>query len=252
MAPKMILNEYKFCKDYVIGYCTNGKEFIFDIDDYDRVKQYTWRAQNSTVYTNITRCNTISLGRFILNKDHGDFKVLFKNKDSFDCRKTNLFCGNEYVDKGDYYQVFCFDGRYFSIDKDDYEGVKQYVWHIDKGGYVITKIKSKVIKLHRFVLGIHLTPEPEVDHIDRDKCNNRRSNLRFSDRSGNCINKNLLPSNKSGKTGVYWNKSIEKWMAQINKDGERYYLGCFDRKEDAVEARISAEIKYHKEFAPSL
>lgn len=252
MASNRILNRYKICEDYVIGYCTNGGEFIFDLEDYDKVKQYSWRRQGSTIYTNIVRNKPISLGRFVLQDKKIRNKVLFKNSNSYDCRKSNLYYENEFVDKGDYYEVYCFDGRFFLIDKEDYGLVSQFIWHIDKGGYVITKQGSKVFKLHRYIMGITDVAFPEVDHINRKREDNRRCNLRFSDRSGNCINKNLLPSNKSGKSGVYWSSSVNKWVAQINKDNTRYYLGCFDNLDDAIEARVSAEKIYHKEFASAV
>ena len=59
----------------------------------------------------------------------------------------------------------------------------------------------------------------------------------------------LRKNNTSGKTGVYFFKNQKKWMARIMIKGEDKYLGMFDRKEDAIKARLKAEEEY---FVPIL
>ncbi|WP_195264571.1 AP2 domain-containing protein [Clostridium sp. 1001275B_160808_H3] len=61
-----------------------------------------------------------------------------------------------------------------------------------------------------------------------------------------------IKSNTSGITGVTWDKSKGKWMAQIVFKGKSYYLGRYENKEDAVKARKEAEEKLHKEFLRKL
>lgn len=53
-----------------------------------------------------------------------------------------------------------------------------------------------------------------------------------------------ISTNTSGVTGVSWDKSRNKCLAQIVFQGKKYHLGRFDKKEDAVEARKKAEEKY--------
>lgn len=61
-----------------------------------------------------------------------------------------------------------------------------------------------------------------------------------------------IKSNTSGITGVTWDKSKGKWMAQIVFKGKSYYLGRYEDKEEAVKARKEAEEKLHKEFLRKL
>jgi len=57
-----------------------------------------------------------------------------------------------------------------------------------------------------------------------------------------------IKSNKSGVTGVSFDKSRQKWLAQIIFKGKHYHLGRYDKKEDAINARKDAEEKLHKNF----
>lgn len=88
----------------------------------------------------------------------------------------------------------------------------------------------------------------EVDHIDRNVLNNSWSNLREANRFQNCQNQKLSASNTSGVKGVSWDDSRQKWRAKIVANGKIYHIGRYDKKENAIEARKLAEIKYHKEF----
>ena len=60
------------------------------------------------------------------------------------------------------------------------------------------------------------------------------------------INGKPRKNNKSGVTGVYWNKRAERWIAKIGFQGKDITLGRFVKKEDAISARKVAEEKYFK------
>lgn len=62
----------------------------------------------------------------------------------------------------------------------------------------------------------------------------------------------LLSTNTSGVTGVRWDKSRQMWLAQIEFQGKRHYLGRYKNKEDAIKARKEAEEKYFKNFIDKL
>lgn len=173
---------------------------------------------------------------------HYDKRILKRRANDY--RKKYLFCGNKYNKVDDYYEVECFDGQTFLISEEDLQYIIDYTWHIDKNKYVITKLSSgRVVKLHRMILGILDNSEYEVDHINRITTDNRRSNLRLSDRSLNCFNRGVSSSNSSGVTGVY---PLEgKWAAQISYKGTRYYLGLFDTVDQAAIARSKAEKKFY-------
>lgn len=89
-----------------------------------------------------------------------------------------------------------------------------------------------------------------VDHISRNKLDNRKSNLRKCSASQNGYNKCIRSDNTSGIIGISWNEDKQKWAAYINKERKRIPLGYFTDKESAVRARLRAEAEYHNEFAP--
>jgi len=86
----------------------------------------------------------------------------------------------------------------------------------------------------------------EVDHKDGNTINNRKYNLRITNRLGNMRNRKLHENNKSGKAGVieYGNR----WMAYIKLNGIQKNLGYYDYFSDAVIARENAENEYYGEF----
>lgn len=83
------------------------------------------------------------------------------------------------------------------------------------------------------------------DHINHNKLDNRRCNLRYLTKHANSINTKLSKANKSGVKGVRMLKN-GKWHAYIFFNGKSKHLGFFENKEDAVNARLTAEEKYHK------
>ena len=125
------------------------------------------------------------------------------------------------------------------IDIDDIEKCKQYKWFFSGHGYIVN---SNYIKLHRFIT--NCPKGKEVDHINHNKLDNRKSNLRICTHQENNCNKGLMKTNTSGVTGVSWDESRGKWIAYIK--GEN--LGRFNTKDEAIKARKEAEIKYFGEY----
>ncbi len=87
-------------------------------------------------------------------------------------------------------------------------------------------------------------PKGDIDHINGDRLDNRISNLRDVTKSENCKNKTLRVDNKSGVSGVYWNKGGAKWHVQIAVNGKRKHLGFFSDLDEAIRVRREAEVKY--------
>lgn len=117
---------------------------------------------------------------------------------------------------------------------------------LDKDSYLIISLYGKRYKAHRLVF-LYIdgyTPENQVDHIDRNKLNNKRCNLREVSQICNSRNCNIRVDNKIGITGVCWNKVKNKWVAQI-QPYKKINLGCFDNILDAARARWNAEVKYN-------
>ena len=139
------------------------------------------------------------------------------------------------------------NGRKFTIDIEDWVKCKDICWWISNEGYVVTQsIKDKHIKLHRFLM--NPPKDMFVDHINGDRANNCKSNLRIVTQQQNQMNHSIFKNNTSGHTGVCWDKGANKWEARIGNKGKTVNLGYFTNKEDAIKARQEAEIKYFGEY----
>jgi hypothetical protein len=87
-----------------------------------------------------------------------------------------------------------------------------------------------------------------VDHINGEKNDNRKCNLRVCTYCENNMNTTVRKDNKSGTTGVFWENQSGKWKAEISYNKKRKHLGLFDKFEDAVNARKKAEVMYFGEY----
>lgn len=242
---KRKFNEYVEQDGILYCVCGNGQKIAIDFEDYNRMKDHFWNFdKNGYVITHINR-KEIRLTHFLFDPPHKSV-IRFKTQDKFDYRKNNFYVGNTYRKYDDYYEGTTFDGQKFKIDAEDYPLISQYKWHVDSNGYLLTKINGKSIKMHRLILSLD-DPSLEVDHIEHDQLDNRKSKLRIVNRTQNTQNTRVSTVNTSGVKGVY--PQGDHWCAQINCDGKRYYLGYFANKEDAINARLKAEQELHKEFA---
>lgn len=141
------------------------------------------------------------------------------------------------------------------IDNEDFEWLNKYKWHAGNKGYAIhsewINNKSSSIYMHRFILQKHnlYKNSLEIDHINRNKLDNRKCNLRLCTDSQNKANIEKLYKNTSGYKGVHWNKSHNKWEAKINFNNKNIFLGYFENKEDAGNKYIKKSKELYKEFS---
>lgn len=134
------------------------------------------------------------------------------------------------------------------VNAEDYENLSQYKWHIAKG-YVSRTLfvngRKTTEKMHRMIT--NAKKGEYVDHINGDKLDNRRSNLRLCSSRQNSMNRNKIVAS-SGFKGVYKNgKGI--YMACIVANYKIIYLGTFKDPKEAAKAYDKKAIELFGEFA---
>lgn len=121
----------------------------------------------------------------------------------------------------------------------------------DSDGYYCGQIHGRRYVAHRVIFALlkGRWPEDEMDHINRDKSDNRPCNLREANKSQNMANYPVPSTNTSGVKGVSWNRARGKWMAQLMVRGKYRYLGYFTDLEEARKVVVAAREELQKEFA---
>ncbi len=130
--------------------------------------------------------------------------------------------------------------------------IKQYV---DGCGYFAFKAYKngvgKKLVIHRLLATLFINNPKNyelVDHINRNRQDNKLKNLRWCNRSQNGTNRGKNLNNKSGHTGIYYHKQSNNWKAKLVKDGKTYtkYFEYTDEGlQEAVKWRQEMEAKLH-------
>lgn len=163
---------------------------------------------------------------------------------------------NKYLIEGDIAKIFFRSGGYFICDAEIvHDLVDCHTWHKNNNGYAETCIDYKHVSAHVFIMG--KKEGLEIDHINRNRLDNRRCNLRHVTHAVNMQNRDpqkVYPHNdKNNLCGVYptLNKKGYKAFIHIRENGKRItvYLGSFKTFEEAVKARRDAEFFYWGEQA---
>lgn len=142
--------------------------------------------------------------------------------------------------------------KYAIVDEDDFHLLSKYKWHCDSKGYATRNIskgndgKRKKLFMHR---EINKTPKNMLtDHINGNRLDNRKINLRNCNQSQNQANVRLCKTNKSGFKGVFWKEKAKKFVAAISYKNRRYFLGYFEKAEEAAIAYDKKHKELHGEF----
>ena len=136
-------------------------------------------------------------------------------------------------------------GKFALVDNKDFDWLNQWTWCLNSNGYAVRDVggrkNKKRILMHRL---LNKTPKGlSTDHVNRNKLDNRKSNLRTVTQSQNILNAKLSKNNKSGYNGVTWYKN--RWVARIKINYKSIYLGRYKSLKEAVLARSREEQKYH-------
>ncbi len=133
------------------------------------------------------------------------------------------------------------DGSAALVDEDDFRRFGWLNWYQSDNGYVLTDTPKPKrndypakTRLHRLI--VSCPPGMDVDHINGNRLDNRKENLRVCSRSENLYNKK--------SSGAYFNKNRNQWFSMIRLKGGKYKsLGNFTTKEAAEAAYAQAHIE---------
>jgi len=201
-----------------------------------RICKYCGITSNETrIYTDVCRKHYIQLSR------HGRiFERTIK-----DVNEIVLHCNYAEIIL---YNKKCEEVSRVKIDLEDVEKIKDTKWYLKHGYAVGTVNDGKKLHLHRFI--VNCPRDYFVDHINGDRLDSRKYNLRICTKAENSRN-NLRKGKLINGIGFNVNKS-GKWTATIMVDYKYIWLGTFKTEQEAIHARIEAEKKYFGEFSSYL
>lgn len=119
------------------------------------------------------------------------------------------------------------------------------IGYLEVQGYRCVRINGVLYRTHRLAwFYIHGCWPDNIDHINGIRDDNRISNLRSVTDQENQKNQKIRDDNTSGFIGVSWSQERNKWVSYINHNKKRIPLGRFDKKYEAIKARVKANKKY--------
>jgi hypothetical protein len=153
-------------------------------------------------------------------------------------------------------EIIISKGHVALVDDEDYDNIIHPKWYrtISKYGVYADRARwdsllHKYIRerMHRVIMN---APKGlQIDHINHNTLDNRKSNLRIVTGTYNLANQRNIKGGTSKFKGVVWHKKGKKWMARIGKHGLYEYLGLFVNEIDAAIAYNTAAIRLYGEFA---
>ena len=138
------------------------------------------------------------------------------------------------------------DGFYAYVDAADYEWLSAYKWR-QVNGYAARSHNGRWVFMHREIM--HPPKRMVVDHIDSNRANNCRFNLRVCTHAENLRNARKRCHSRSRFKGIYYFKASGKWCARCWCKGRTYWLGCFDDEVDAARAYDRGAVEFFGGFA---
>lgn len=140
-------------------------------------------------------------------------------------------------------------GKVAIVDDCDYERVNQIKWHLHTGGYAGSKDwssgKRVYVYMHRFIT--NAPRGTEVDHINGDRLDNRRANLRMASRKENARNAKGMPERRARYKGISFYDNA--YHVRVMADGKQLNFGRYRSERAAAKVYDYAAIGLHGDFA---
>lgn len=168
---------------------------------------------------------------------------------NIECIKERTKKYNEYDLSGEYGIGYYRNKQgYFYFDLEDYDKIKNHCWFDDGNGYPRTNIvvsEQKIILTRMHELIFPVQNNFYIDHINQNKFDNRKINLRYCNPMQNAQNK----SKPNKVVGVNYSKKLKKYRARIKNGNKDIHIGLYNTEKEAIVARLKMEKKLFGEFA---
>jgi len=129
-------------------------------------------------------------------------------------------------------------GREILVDDEDYPILSRHQWNLHNEGYAYTQsVTQNRLYMHRLIMA-PFGRQQYIDHINHNRLDNRKSNLRFATNSQNQFNRKKKSKEEAGV--ARHSQYSDKWRARITVNGKEHHLGLFNTKEEAVACRLDA------------
>jgi hypothetical protein len=161
-------------------------------------------------------------------------------------QKLNIEIKHNLINEYDQHIIKTNKNEDIVVDKDLYNELNQYIWHKNTQGYASTNINKKTISMTKYILKYN--GKDVIDHINGNKLDNRKENLRIVTYTQNAQNKSKRENTTSKYIGVYFRKDRNTWIAEIRVNSKKNYLGKFKTEIEAAKARDIATKKHFGEY----
>ncbi|WP_368859199.1 HNH endonuclease [Cohnella sp. GbtcB17] len=142
-------------------------------------------------------------------------------------------------------------GRVAIVDDEDFKWLSQFSWCYHQSGYAMRGARvngrNQTYRMHRQIMDAQAGTE--IDHINGNRLDNRKSNLRVTDRQQNSFNTRSRKGSLSNYKGVGWFARDGKWRARIMLDRKEIHLGLFDTEHEAAEAYNREAVRLFGQYA---
>jgi len=167
--------------------------------------------------------------------------------------RENLPIRNQFTIFADRVLVDLTGDKLLICDYDDLYLVETHNWHCSSNGYAVTNISGSTNPefFHNAVMR-HIPTHITVDHINLNKLDNRKGNLRLVDRRIQIINQGIKSNNTSGVTGVFFDKNSKRWVAHWRDADGNQCSKCFSSKKYGNDVAKAKAIEHRQRIIRSL